>query len=216
MSAAVKKITPAGDPVQVVQITDTHLKKTPGGKLVGMDTDHSLSHVISLVKAERGPVDLVLGTGDISDHGSEEAYQRAQAFFAELGAPAAWLVGNHDCADTMARVLGNDGALHRAIDSDRWLIVMLNSRIPGEVGGELGTGELDWLEHCLDVAAERGQYVLVCLHHQPVAMGSDWIDQQMVADHDKLFAALAGSGDPDALVQPGRERRRLYRFARSR
>jgi Icc protein len=192
MTGAIKRVLPAGDSVHIVQITDTHLKKEPGGRLVGMDTDRSLDHVISLVQQERPRVDLVLGTGDISDHGSEAAYRRAETFFAKLEAPTAWLVGNHDCADTMARVLGGEDGLERLVDAGRWRVVMLNSQIPGEVGGELGAAELDWLRQCLEAAVSQSQYCLICLHHQPVPMGSDWIDQQMVADHADFFALLDG------------------------
>ncbi len=51
----------------MVQLTDTHLCKQHGGTLLGMDTDHSLQAVIDLVKAERPAIDLLLGTGDLSD-----------------------------------------------------------------------------------------------------------------------------------------------------
>lgn len=190
MNPSVKQLAPAGDSLHVVQITDTHLKRDPGGKLVGMDTDDSLGHVLDLVRSERERVDLVLGTGDISDHGSEEAYRRAQERFGSLGAPVAWLVGNHDCADSMSRVLGGSDGLERAVDNGSWMIVLLNSQIPGEVGGELGDGELAWLEQCLSQAKTAGRHCLVCLHHQPVEMGSEWIDEQMVADHAAFFAVL--------------------------
>ena len=190
MSGAVKKLAPAGDVLHVVQITDTHLKRDPGGKLVGMDTDDSLNHVVDLVRRERERVDLVLGTGDISDHGSAEAYLRAGEIFSSLGAPVAWLAGNHDCADTMAQVLGGSEGLERAVNGGHWVLVLLNSQVPGEVGGELGADELAWLESCLQQAGANGQHCLVCLHHQPVPMGSDWIDEQMVADHETFFEVL--------------------------
>ncbi len=190
MTSAVKQVLPEGDSLHLVQITDTHLKETPGGCLEGMDTDHSLDHVIELVKRERGRVDLVLGTGDISDHGSEAAYRRADDYFARLDAPVAWLPGNHDCADTMRQVLATDDGFIRAVDGGHWRIILLNSQVPGEVGGELGAGELEWLRENLVAAADAGQHCLVCLHHQPVPMGSDWIDEQMVADREQFFAVL--------------------------
>ncbi|MEE4193401.1 MAG: 3',5'-cyclic-AMP phosphodiesterase [Halieaceae bacterium] len=190
MTSAVKQVLPAGDSLHLVQITDTHLKETPGGRLVGMDTDHSLEHVIDLVRRERAQLDLVLGTGDISDHGSEAAYLRAQAYFARLEAPVAWLPGNHDSAESMQQVLAADEGFIRAVDAGHWRIVLLNSQIPGEVGGELGPDELAWLEQNLAAASAAGQHCLVCLHHQPVPMGSAWIDEQMVADREALFAVL--------------------------
>lgn len=190
MKAGLIKRLSAGANLHVVQITDTHLKRDEGGDLVGMDTDNSLDHVIRIVVEERDGIDLVLGTGDISDHGSEAAYRRADAYFARLGAPVGWLVGNHDDADAMTRVLGGDDGLDRAFETDHWLVVMLNSQIPGEVGGELGDAEIAWLSECLEYAKSRSLSCLVCLHHQPIAIGSHWIDQQMVADHQAFFDLL--------------------------
>jgi Icc protein len=190
MNSRVKQVSPVGNTLHVVQITDTHLKSKPGGRLVGMDTDHSLLHVIDLVRHERPRLDLVLGTGDISDHGSEEAYRRAGEIFGSLGAPVAWVAGNHDCADTMAKVLGGENGLDRAVVSEHWMCVLLNSQVPGEVGGHLGESELAWLVQCLEQASASGQHALVCLHHQPVPMGSAWIDEQMVEDHMAFFEQL--------------------------
>jgi Icc protein len=190
MNSGVKMCASRGASLQVVQITDTHLREQAGGKLVGMDTDFSLDQLVDLVGRERSCIDLVLGTGDISDHGSANAYRRAEAYFGRLNAPVAWLAGNHDDADIMEQVLGKTAGWERAVESRHWVIVLLNSRIPGEVGGELGGAELAWLETCLEDAQRRGLFVLVCLHHQPVAIGSHWIDEQMVADHTEFFNVL--------------------------
>ena len=78
----------------------------------------------------------------------------------------------------------------RAQQVGQWQLVLLNSQIPGEVGGELGQQELHWLETCLEDAASKQLYTLICLHHQPVAIGSAWIDQQQVTDSDAFFALV--------------------------
>ena len=67
---------------------------------------------------------------------------------------------------------------------------MLDSQVPGEVGGELGPLELSLLEEALQAAAEADLFTLVCLHHQPVKIGCQWLDQQMVADAADFFAVL--------------------------
>ncbi len=180
-----------GDPIRVVQLTDTHLNRQTGGTLLGLDTDFSLQEVIKLVQAERSNIDLLLGTGDISDHGSEEAYVRAKDYLSALCEHTVWLAGNHDLLENMQKVLGQGGQLVREVHAGSWQILMLNSQIPGEVGGELGQEELSWLSTKLQESASRGQFALVCLHHQPVPMGSTWIDEQMVRDREDLFAVLS-------------------------
>jgi Icc protein len=71
-----------------------------------------------------------------------------------------------------------------------WQVVLLDSQIPGEVGGELGAAELALLEQLLAEGEQLGLYSLVCLHHQPVPIGCAWLDQQKVADAEALFAVL--------------------------
>jgi len=72
----------------------------------------------------------------------------------------------------------------------RWQILMLDSQVPGEVGGELGDAELARLDSALQAARDGGLYTLVCLHHQPVPIGCDWLDEQMVADAPAFFQVL--------------------------
>ncbi|MCP5128433.1 MAG: 3',5'-cyclic-AMP phosphodiesterase [Pseudomonadales bacterium] len=177
--------------LRVVQLTDTHLCKLQGGTLLGMDTDHSLQAVIDLVKREQPAIDLLIGTGDLSDQGALEAYQRLQGYFAQLSDTYYWLTGNHDDRANMVSVVDDPLRLSREIRLGRWQVLMLDSQVPGEVGGELGPVELARLEAALGAADEECLYTLVCLHHHPVAIGCEWLDEQMVADAAGFFAVLA-------------------------
>jgi len=179
-----------GGVVRVVQLTDTHLCQQQGGTLLGMDTDHSLQAVLDLVKLERPVIDVLLGTGDLSDRGAPEAYQRLQAYFGQLTANSCWLPGNHDDRAAMAEATRAATRLYQEIRVAGWQILMLDSQVAGEVGGELGQAELSLLAEALDDAAAEGLYTLVCLHHHPVAIGCEWLDEQMVADADAFFAVL--------------------------
>ena len=63
------------------------------------------------------------------------------------------------------------GGAHRFGD---WTLIMLNSLDPGKVGGRLAPAELARLER--ELALSRDHHAMVCLHHHPVAMGSEWLD----------------------------------------
>ena len=177
-----------GDAVRVVQLTDTHLCQAPGGTLLGMDTDHSLQTVINLVQNERPGVDLLLGTGDLSDRGAREAYERLQDYFDQFPCDGFWLPGNHD--DRGAMEAAAPTRLCKEVRVCRWQVLLLDSQVPGEVGGELGSAELALLEEALRTARDEELYTLVCLHHQPVAIGSLWLDEQMVVDAPAFFDVL--------------------------
>lgn len=184
------RIAHKGDPVRVVQLTDTHLCREPGGTLLGMDTDHSLQAVIDQVVAERPVIDLILGTGDMADGGARQAYERLQGYFEQFSCPGFWLPGNHDDRGAMEAVNSGVARLRRELRVARWQVLMLDSQVPGEVGGSLGEDELAWLEAALREASAAGLHSLVCLHHQPVPIGCEWLDEQMVADADAFFAVL--------------------------
>jgi Icc protein len=179
-----------GGIVRLIQLTDTHLCKSRGGTLLGMDTDHSLQAVIDLVKAERPDIDLLLGTGDLSDQGAENAYRRLQDYFAQLTEINCWLPGNHDDRANMVAVANRPLRLCQEIRAGHWQVIMLNSQVAGEVGGELGPQELARLDAALAAAAGAGLFSLVCLHHQPVEIGCEWLDEQMVADAPAFWAIL--------------------------
>jgi Icc protein len=176
--------------VRVVQLTDTHLCHSHGGTLLGMDTDHSLQSVINLVKQERPDVHLLLGTGDLSDGGARAAYDRLQLYFDQLTTENYWLPGNHDLREAMAAAASRPVRLCKEIRIANWQVLLLDSQVPGEVGGKLGEEELALLEAALQVAREQSLYTLVCLHHQPVKVGCNWLDEQMVADADAFFSVL--------------------------
>ncbi len=178
----------AGETVRLVQMTDTHLCQEPGGKLLGMDTDHSLQKVIEQVKRERSTIDLILGTGDLSDKGACEAYKRLEDYWASFSAPSFWLPGNHDDRSQMLAAAREPGRLSGEIRAGKWQILLLDSQIPGQVGGELGEKELARLESALQRAQAAGLYTLICMHHQPVKIGCEWLDEQMVSDADAFWA----------------------------
>ncbi|MEP4486168.1 MAG: 3',5'-cyclic-AMP phosphodiesterase [Halioglobus sp.] len=180
-------VRPQSDTVSLVQVTDCHLSQSRGGTLLEMDTDDSLSAVLQIVREERAALDLILATGDLSDHGAEGAYKRLLGYLDDFRVPHCWLPGNHDDRSAMERSFPAESRLYSEITIGRWHIVMLDSQIPGEVGGQLGDAQIRLLEQALEHAAGKDAHVLICLHHQPVPVGSDWLDKQQVSDADALF-----------------------------
>lgn len=66
-----------------------------------------------------------------------------------------------------------------------WLLVLLDSSVAGQVYGQFAASELDFLAHVLEGHPDR--HIIVSLHHQPVPVGSLWIDQYVVRNADAFF-----------------------------
>lgn len=173
----------------LIQLTDTHLDAEPGGTLLHMDTDHSLASVIDSVRREQPRIDLLLGTGDLADAGHPAAYARLSTAFEALCPDYAWLPGNHDDRAAMLAAVG-EGRMPAVRRRGNWQVVLLDSQVPGEVGGLLASTELERLRQSLEAAEEEGVYSLVCLHHQPLPIGCDWLDEQQVANGEDFLALL--------------------------
>lgn len=194
MTSLLDTIVIEHDPAQavdVLQITDTHLGVEPNTPLLSMDTDDSLLAVLDVAGKVLPAPALMLATGDLSDQGALNAYFRLRDYTRSVCQHQFWLLGNHDHAETLRRATDdNKDLIRNDIRVGAWQIVMLNSQIPGQVGGRLGPRQLALLEEALQAGADAGLNTLVCLHHQPEPVGSAWIDSQAVLDADEMFTVI--------------------------
>lgn len=176
-------------PQRVVQISDSHLFASQQGKLLGLNTDESLRLVLEKVRAEQPHIDAILATGDLSQDGSTAAYQRFHELLSEFEAPSFWLQGNHDITAPMLSTLGARSHLSPCVvKSADWHIIMLNSAVEHEVPGYFQDTELAFLKESLH--ASRDKHVMICLHHHPVAMGCEWLDNQVVRNAESFWQVV--------------------------
>lgn len=186
-------------PVRLIQITDCHLGPLTSEALLGLNTDQSLDDVLQLIAQQHPEFDQLVCTGDIASAGHDACYTRfvsnVRAYFS---APLAWLPGNHDSASIMAEVSIPNPPEARELHLGNWLIVLLDSAVPGHVYGQLAQTELSYLAATL--AAHRDKHVIIMLHHQPVPVGSAWIDQYVLRNADEFFALIDAHSHVKALV----------------
>lgn len=181
--------TPSADSsVLLVQLSDSHLFAETDGKLLGMDTRHSLEKVIERVQQEQPQIDLMLATGDLSQDGTQASYQRFRDMTAVLPGQARWFPGNHDELEPMQATCVGTDLLEPVLDLGNWRITVLDSSIPGAVPGYLEASQLELLVRALSEAPER--HHLVCFHHHPVSIGCRWMEPIGLRNPDELFAVL--------------------------
>ncbi len=158
----------------VLQITDPHLYGRADRKLRGVATDESLRVVLDAALARYPDYAALLVTGDLVQD-DPSGYARLRDACRAIEKPVLCIPGNHDDPAVMARELATAPfRLCGALSLGAWRIVMLDSSTAGDVGGRLGDAELARLDE--ELAGATG-HALVCLHHQPVPMGSRWLDE---------------------------------------
>lgn len=175
--------------MRLIQITDCHLGPRSDPNLLGLNTEQSLRDVLRLIGREQPEFDALVCTGDIASNAHPECYGRYVEIVREyFSVPLAWLPGNHDSAALMAQLEQVEHPESRLMGLGDWLVVMLDSAVPGQVYGNLADSELDFLRQTLSSHSDRP--TLVMLHHQPVPVGSEWIDQYILRNADDFFAII--------------------------
>lgn len=164
-------------PINIIQITDTHLYGVPHGTLLKMNTKNSLDKVIQVMLETEQKIDLILATGDIAQDASQSAYEHFIETINQLKIPFHWIPGNHDNVQTMQQVAAGTDINNKSVIIQNWQILLLDSSIKNQVHGKLAAAELDFLDNSLQVMQESGDidHGIVCLHHNPVPGSARWM-----------------------------------------
>ena len=187
-TTALKDLALPPGTLRVLQLTDTHLYADPASALLGINTLDSFQRVIAHFRDQYWPIDLLLATGDLVHDASATGYRQLYEKLASFSVPVFCLPGNHDKPTVMHEQLSQGSVTTEPVhDLGGWRFVMLDSVIPREEGGHLGDDQLAILSKALETST---RHTLVCMHHQPVGVGSAWIDTMAIDNAAALFDVL--------------------------
>ena len=177
-------------PAVLLQVTDPHLHADAARTMRGVNTYDSFLAVLEHVQRSRHwPPDAIIATGDLVQDETRAGYERFRACLDSLGVPVYCIAGNHDDPALMAEVLSAAPfKIGGEAELGAWRIVMVDTYVKGEDGGTIGARRLAELDARL--GADRESPTLICMHHQPVPMGSTWLDGVGLSDADSFLAVV--------------------------
>ena len=185
--------------MRLLQLSDPHLLADPAGLCRGRAPLALLQHALEQAHAQLQATgllpDRLLISGDLCQDESWGGYRRlaealADSPFSAL-APPLLLAGNHDHALALRSALGRQAVLSPALlDWGSWQLLLLDSHLPGQVGGRLGPRQLAWIAAQLP---RSDRPLLVAVHHPPMAIGDPGFDAIGLEDGAELLALLRGS-----------------------
>jgi 3',5'-cyclic AMP phosphodiesterase CpdA len=174
--------------ITVAQVSDVHIGNSGPGEERARRVFARLARLVE-------PIDAVLVTGDIADHGAPGEYEIVRELFASLPVPVLSCPGNHDDRAAYAKiVLGRqelDGPVNQVAAVGGVVFALCDSTVPGENGGYLADETLAWLDRVLSGAPD-GVPVFVAFHHPPVELHSPFIDGMRQTGSERLAQVLAG------------------------
>jgi Icc protein len=179
--------------LRVLHLTDPHLFAAKDGSLRGTVTYDSLAAVLAHYQAGAWRADIVVVTGDIIQDDSAGAYVHFRDLLGALALPVFCVPGNHDVRELMQEALAAPPFQYCAtLQHGDWLLVGLDSCVDARAGGRISEAEFTRLDRA--VAATEAAHVMLCLHHPPVTLGSEWLDSVGMANGREALSRFAASG----------------------
>lgn len=184
--------------IVLAHLSDTHLDDTPRSA-------ERTARMMDYLHALPRPVDAILITGDIAEHGDVAEYQLAAELFTSPY-PVFVCPGNHDVRDAYRKGLlgdpdGGDSPINARHEAAGAVFLLCDSTIPGRDDGRLDDETMGWLADQLASVA-TGTPVFVAFHHPPVELHHAYIDSirlrpsgplaDLLVAHPQVVAVLTG------------------------
>lgn len=176
----------------VAHVSDTHFGHDHG------DAADRATRVLDAILAMDPRPDVLVHTGDVTDHGTPEEYAEAVAVLSAWEGPMVVCPGNHDVRAPYsdAFLAGASGASRgwanrsHSVGGARFLVLdSLVDELDGvrQDHGVLAAEQLAWLDGELSWDPRP---TFVCLHHPPVPLGVGLMDPIMLTDPGALAEVL--------------------------
>jgi 3',5'-cyclic-AMP phosphodiesterase len=180
----------------LAQISDLHLD----------GTERATRRAVRVMdRLRRLPLDALLVTGDIADHGEEDEYEEAAGILTGAPFPVLTCPGNHDSRPAYRKaLLGEDpsgGPVNRVHHLPGTAVLMCDATIPGREEGLLDDETTGWIETTL-AELPAGTRALLAFHQPPVAVHHPLPDRIML-QRPELLAGLLGAHPEVAAVLTG-------------
>lgn len=179
---------PISKSFRLLQLTDTHLLSERDGALKGTRPFKTLQCVYADAQQRFPDTAGILLTGDLV-HDEAEGYVLLAEVFNTSPVPVYCLAGNHDLPEAMQQTLKHAPfILDSHVVIHDWLLIFMNTWQHKQVGGKLGSEQLRHLETLLNQHPQH--HTLICMHHQPIRMSSDWLDEIGLEDAEAFRACI--------------------------
>lgn len=194
--------------MRFVHISDTHVGPTPDYASHGHTPLAQLEHLVEVINSLTFPVDFVLHTGDVVNSAREVEYALAAPVLARLRLPIYYVAGNHDDPAHMRRFLlgqpASDARFDYQFEVAGIQFVVLDTRSPAWPAGRLEPEQIEALRR---LCVPDGPPLALVLHHPPLPLDSDWLDQGWPTENGFSANMLLENGTAfyDAIT-PARER----------
>jgi 3',5'-cyclic AMP phosphodiesterase CpdA len=161
----------------IAQMTDIHIGFDPDARPEELNRIRFRATLDRLLESPN-PIDMLVLTGDLTDHGDKDSFEKTAALLEACPMPIYSIVGNHDTREGLLHAFPDtpvhDGFIQYAVEQDGLRILFLDTLEVGRHGGAFCDTRATWLK--AELAAYPDTPTLIFMHHPPVVSGIGWMD----------------------------------------
>lgn len=181
----------------IAQLTDIHIGFDPDAQPEELNRKRFRA-VLTRVFTSPNKPDLLVLTGDLTDHGDLDSFVKIDDLLDTIDCPLLPMVGNHDTREALLKTFPEcptaDGFIQYVVEKDGLAVICLDTLELGRHGGAFCSERRDWLAAQLSRTAPMP--AVIFMHHPPVVSGIDWMDPEPSEDWIANFgAAISGHED---------------------
>ena len=148
--------------LRIAHISDTHITSDSAYK--------SYAYDLIVNEINRLNFDFVIHTGDVTNQGLREEYERATYELKKIDKPLVVLPGNHDVRNVGYKLFEElIGPLNGVYEFDDGVVIWVDSTIPDLSDGRVGGHKFRWLKKRLEEYSDR-KFKIVAAHHHLVPL----------------------------------------------
>ncbi len=144
--------------MRIAHISDTHI--------TGGEAYKSYAYDLTVSEINRLNFDLVVHTGDVTNGGLREEYERAEYELKKIKKPLVVIPGNHDVRNVGYELFEEFiGPLNGIYEFKDGVLIWVDSTIPDLSDGRIGRHKFRWLKKVLEEYSERPIKLVAAHHH---------------------------------------------------
>jgi 3',5'-cyclic-AMP phosphodiesterase len=166
----------------IAQITDLHVVAKARLFHGMIPTNTQLADAVAHINSLDPRPDVVIVSGDLTEHGLAEEYDFLREILADLIPPVFVIPGNHDRREGLLTAFAGEEYMPQpdapfvnyAIEAFPLRLIGLDTTVPAHDHGLMCEQRLQWLDDTL--SARRDFPTLIFMHHPPFRTGVQWMD----------------------------------------
>ena len=165
-----------------IQISDSHIDDEKN--VWGTDSQNNLNSIVKSISIRN--YDALIISGDLTHNGTASSYSLFKKIIKPISSDLSILPGNHDNKLNLSLAF-SDNYLKKLAIAD-WEIISIDSVQDNKTSGFIKKNELELLT--ANILSSTKKFIVLCLHHPPVSMESNWDDKKSLENSDNFFNTI--------------------------